>query len=200
MGRQRQQRPLSCRLCRTRKLRCSLVFPCSNCTTRGDICNPQNSDNRKKDVSVVKDVSVAQKITAAELLSRLQRLETLVALDNTSQEPQRIGHELEQQSLPSRTNHGYPETNRLSSITSLSDDSTVVQEWLQRLTADASKLERSCLGGKPLVSLPIVLACAVVCCTLMCVQSNMKSNVWQPLGLFDRRSHHVPYLFHPPYC
>lgn len=167
MGRQRQQRPLSCRLCRTRKLRCSLVFPCSNCTTRGDICNPQNSDNRK-DVSVVKDVSVAEKITAAELLSRLQRLETLVALDNTSQEPQRVGHELEQQSLPSRTNNGYPETNRLSSITSLSRDSTVVQERLQRLTADASKLERSCLGGKPLVSLAIVLAYAVVCCLYAC--------------------------------
>jgi hypothetical protein len=201
MGRQRQQRPsLSCRLCRTRKLRCSLVFPCSNCTTRGDICNPQNSDNRKNDVSVVKDVSVAKKITAAELLSRLQRLETLVTLDNTSQEPQRIRHELEQQLLLSRTDNGYPETNPLLSITSLSGDSIVVQEWLQCLTADASKLERSCLGGKPLVSLPIVLAYAVVCCTHMRVQSNMKSNIWQPLGLFDRRSHHVLYLFHLPYC
>jgi hypothetical protein len=145
-------------------------------------------------------VSATKNITAAELLSRLQRLETLVALDNPSQEPQRIGHELEQQSLPPRTNNGHSEANRLSSVTSLSGNSSVVQEWLQRLTADASKLERSCLGGKPLVSLPIVLTYAVVCCTHIRVQSNMKSDVWQPLGLFDRRSHHVPYLFHPPYC
>ena len=196
MGRQPQQRPLACRLCRMRKLRCSLVFPCSNCTTRGDTCNPQNSDHRKKDVSVLKDISVAKKITAAELLSRLQRLETLVSLDNSSQEPQRVRHVPEQQSLPPGTNNGYTEMNRLSSITSLSGDSTVVQEWLQRLTADASKLERSCLGEKPLVSLPIMLAYVVVCYTHLRVQTNN----WQPLGLFDRRLHHIPYLFHPPYC
>ena len=196
MGRRPQQRPLACRLCRIRKLRCNLVFPCSNCTTRGDTCNPQNSGNRKKDVSVLKDISVAKKVTAAELLSRLQRLEMLVALDNSSQEPQRVRQVPEQQSLSSRANNGDTEMKRLSSISSLSGGSTVVQKWLQRLTADASKLEKSCLGGKPTVNLPIMLAYVEVYYTHLRVQTNN----WQPLGLFDRRSHHIPYLFHPPYC
>lgn len=186
MDRQPQQQPLSCRLCRTRKLRCNRVFPCSNCTTRGVVCNPQSSNNGKngvsgtKDVSIIKDmsivkkvsvardVSVAKGITAAELLSRLERLETLVTSNAMSQEPQRLRHELDQQSLLSRISNSYPEINQLSSVSSLSGDSAVVPEWLQRLTADASKLERSCLGGKHLVSLPIVHALfAVIYCTYL---------------------------------
>lgn len=33
-----RQRPVSCKLCRTRKLRCSREAPCSNCVSRGISC------------------------------------------------------------------------------------------------------------------------------------------------------------------
>lgn len=38
MARQPRQRPVSCTFCRTRKLRCNRQYPCSNCTSRGVIC------------------------------------------------------------------------------------------------------------------------------------------------------------------
>jgi hypothetical protein len=162
MGGQSRQRPLSCRLCRVRKLRCSRDFPCSNCTTRGVLCqnpaNPRSSNNHQKDlfvdkgVSVAKGVSVTKGITPAELMSRLERLETLVRSDPKPQEPQFLGHELEKPSLPLRTTNSDPEPKRPSPITLLSTGSAGVPLRLQRLTADAIKLERSCLRENQLVS------------------------------------------------
>lgn len=35
---QSRQRPVSCTFCRARKLRCSRVSPCSNCSSRGVSC------------------------------------------------------------------------------------------------------------------------------------------------------------------
>ncbi|KAL3963749.1 hypothetical protein ACCO45_000753 [Purpureocillium lilacinum] len=88
MGRQPRQRPISCTLCRVRKLRCSRVFPCSNCTSRGVACQHEGAPHGvslgvaagsgiHKDAPVV--AGAAGDVNAVELLSRLERLEALVA-------------------------------------------------------------------------------------------------------------------------
>ncbi|PVI06409.1 hypothetical protein DM02DRAFT_17373 [Periconia macrospinosa] len=65
-----RQRPISCRFCRTRKLRCSRDSPCSNCVSRNIPCELEQFsnttptvDNRERD----------------ELLERIRKLEALVA-------------------------------------------------------------------------------------------------------------------------
>ncbi|UNI16204.1 hypothetical protein JDV02_002664 [Purpureocillium takamizusanense] len=88
MGRQPRQRPISCALCRVRKLRCSRVFPCSNCTSRGVACEHEGSPHGMSlgvapGSGIHKDAPVASSATAdlnaVDLLSRLERLEALVA-------------------------------------------------------------------------------------------------------------------------
>ncbi|KAK5988698.1 putative transcription factor lepB [Cladobotryum mycophilum] len=142
MGRQPRQRPISCHLCRVRKLRCSRQFPCSNCTSRGVVCQHEGvaaaptavapSQPTNKASSSLKDLS------AFELLSRLERLEGLVAAQSKEQSVKR---------------QAYPEPSQASPV------SRPVPPRLQRLTADALQLERSCSDQKltgSLLSDPIV--------------------------------------------
>lgn len=63
-------RPVSCGFCRTRKLRCSRIAPCSNCVARGIACDlelpqaqPSNAPNTSENF---------------EILERLRRLENLL--------------------------------------------------------------------------------------------------------------------------
>lgn len=65
-----RQRPVSCQFCRKRKLRCSRTAPCSNCVSRGIICDlvqpvPQPS-------------SASSKSEDPDIVQRLNRLETLL--------------------------------------------------------------------------------------------------------------------------
>jgi len=71
-----RQRPISCHFYRSRKLRCSLHFPCPNCETRGLDCQlytsqslPTSSRPSHRDIS--SDFN-------SEVLARLQRLEEIV--------------------------------------------------------------------------------------------------------------------------
>jgi Fungal Zn(2)-Cys(6) binuclear cluster domain len=64
-----RQRPVSCRFCRSRKLRCSREAPCSNCVSRGFRCEleyPTGSPSRTLGAS------------EAELVERIRKLEELV--------------------------------------------------------------------------------------------------------------------------
>jgi hypothetical protein len=61
-----RHRPISCKFCRSRKLRCSRESPCSNCISRGLQCD-------------LPKPSAAGGVSETELLERLKRLETLLA-------------------------------------------------------------------------------------------------------------------------
>lgn len=64
-----RQRPVSCRFCRMRKLRCSREAPCSNCVSRGLECDL---------VQAAHNGSQADDADKAELLERIRKLEALV--------------------------------------------------------------------------------------------------------------------------
>lgn len=65
-----RSRPVSCRFCRTRKLRCSRTAPCTNCVSRGITCELEDE--------VTKAAVNPNTVSEAEILARLQRLESLV--------------------------------------------------------------------------------------------------------------------------
>ncbi|KAH0524731.1 hypothetical protein TsFJ059_007196 [Trichoderma semiorbis] len=146
MGRQPRQRPISCHLCRVRKLRCSRQFPCSNCTSRGVVCQhegvavaaPTGSGSQAQVKSpALKDASTL------ELLARLERLESLVAAQGSEKD----GDLVKGAEKPIQQAH----TPALAS--------RPVPPRLQRLTADALELERSCSDQKlmdSLISDPII--------------------------------------------
>lgn len=162
MGRQPRQRPISCKLCRQRKLRCSRVFPCSNCTCRGLICehdgpvtahssaarpdlaanSSANSaitvpDQDDADLRMIGgEQSVAPKdVPNAELLVRLEKLEALIAAQN------REG----MLSKPEPTAcMEAPSPNQPSAVAS------PMSPQLQKLTDDALWLERS-FTGQPML-------------------------------------------------
>ncbi|KAF1968142.1 hypothetical protein BU23DRAFT_515271 [Bimuria novae-zelandiae CBS 107.79] len=64
-----RQRPVSCKFCRTRKLRCSRQSPCSNCLSRGIQCELEQP---------IQSAPVADDGGKAELLERIRKLEAIV--------------------------------------------------------------------------------------------------------------------------
>ncbi|EED13802.1 conserved hypothetical protein [Talaromyces stipitatus ATCC 10500] len=72
-ARQRLERPVSCRFCRSRKLLCSREAPCSNCVSRGIVCELP-----------VKNTAIRSGSGDFELLERIRRLEELVANNGNS--------------------------------------------------------------------------------------------------------------------
>ena len=64
-----RQRPISCRFCRSRKLRCSRESPCSNCVSRGIQCVLDYP---------VESASSSPTASKLELLERIRKLEELV--------------------------------------------------------------------------------------------------------------------------
>lgn len=68
-----RQRPVSCRLCRTRKLRCSREAPCSNCVSRGVACElePYAVPVRSPSVTISTP-------SEPDLFERIRKLEQIV--------------------------------------------------------------------------------------------------------------------------
>jgi hypothetical protein len=73
-----RQEPSSCQSCRTKKLRCNRVEPCSNCTVRGIPCvflvPPHKQDSS----------SISNDQPNSELMQRIQKLEAIINQSNTS--------------------------------------------------------------------------------------------------------------------
>lgn len=69
------KRPVSCAFCRSRKLRCTRVFPCSNCVARGITC--QIHASQADSSSPIPTLTNGAEVSQAEILQRLQRLEEL---------------------------------------------------------------------------------------------------------------------------
>lgn len=63
-----RQRPVTCRFCRSRKLRCSREAPCSNCVSRGIRCELESHSSATHTASE----------SETELLERIRNLEALV--------------------------------------------------------------------------------------------------------------------------
>ena len=163
MGRQPRQRPISCKLCRQRKLRCSRIFPCSNCTCRGLVCEhdgpitaqasaPRSSlaasssangsvavpDHDDTDMRMAEEgQSAAPKdVPNAELLARLEKLEALIAAQNREGMLNKPEHTAYSEA---------PAPNQPSAVAS------PMSPQLQKLTDDALWLERSFTGQPMLV-------------------------------------------------
>jgi len=63
-----RQQPISCRSCRSRKLRCNRELPCANCVSRGVTCELENA---------VRPPSASASSLESELLERVRKLERL---------------------------------------------------------------------------------------------------------------------------
>lgn len=120
MGR---SRPVSCRFCRSRKLRCSRKFPCANCTSRGISCQLEGSSTVS--VSSADEAPNTSSGTFQEdVLARLRRLENIV-----------IGQSQHSQTPPDQVGSrpGPPRPRRkgdlIASFTKRS--STVDVDWLE---------------------------------------------------------------------
>lgn len=196
MGRQPRQRPISCHLCRVRKLRCSRQFPCSNCTSRGVVCQhegiavsaaavgEQQQQQQQLKSPAVKDTSTL------ELLARLERLEKIVAAQGAGRE----GKDAD----ISSSNSSFNFNSNLSSNTISNSNSRKgaeapaeqsrpaasrpVPPRLQRLTADALELERSCSDQKLTVS-PSILSYPRAC--LCAVRSAFETRLRLRAGLVN---------------
>lgn len=71
-----RQRPISCRFCRSRKLRCSRESPCSNCVSRGIRCEVDHTVGSSPGERSSSD---------AALLERIRKLEDLLEKQNGQQ-------------------------------------------------------------------------------------------------------------------
>lgn len=94
-----RSRPVSCLFCRSRKLRCSRLFPCANCTSRGISCQGEAPEKASavstSSTDEVPDTSNSNKFQE-DVLARLRRLENIVigqsekshpSLDQTGSRP-----------------------------------------------------------------------------------------------------------------
>lgn len=72
--------PVSCQSCRSKKLKCNRVQPCSNCTARGITCKFLVPPQRQ----IVTHVTTRSNV---ELLARIERLEALIQRTPPSQNP-----------------------------------------------------------------------------------------------------------------
>lgn len=81
MQRRPRQDPISCQLCRTKKLKCNRQYPCSNCTARGVTCRSQGNITRQPLSSTSTPVSTRPD---ADILRRLERLEAMVLRPSSS--------------------------------------------------------------------------------------------------------------------
>lgn len=123
-----RQRPVSCHFCRTRKLRCSRQFPCSNCTARGLNCQPNTSQAFPVESRSSKEDEPTD--SNSELLARLQRLEEIV-MNQSGQGPTAV---------------------TAVSYTSAQTRSNTQQRRTQPATADSEWFERECMSQYSSVS------------------------------------------------
>jgi hypothetical protein len=98
----RYERPVSCRFCRSRKLRCSRESPCTNCVSRAIVCElPVPAENYSSSSAAIRSATQTViptpnpnpksngappniSISQPELLERIRKLEALVAASQKS--------------------------------------------------------------------------------------------------------------------
>ncbi|CAG8053929.1 unnamed protein product [Penicillium olsonii] len=81
-----RSRPVSCHSCRSRKLKCSRQFPCSNCISRGTACQLYPTATSPGIQNEQEELHVSQG-SNADVLARLRRLEEIVIGNGKASEP-----------------------------------------------------------------------------------------------------------------
>lgn len=142
----RRQDPVSCRLCRLKKLKCNRLHPCSNCVARNADCE-FDSNQTVTSTRIQQDAEPSN----SAILSRLQRLEDMILRMN--------------QNLP---------TTPESVTTSRRFDSDQPSQHLLTPAEESHLIESSDLSNigirsPSLVSWPF-LSVPVVTCLRICVQ------------------------------
>ncbi|TVY15306.1 putative transcription factor lepB [Lachnellula arida] len=130
-----RQRPVSCRFCRSRKLRCSREAPCSNCVSRGVRCELQ---------APIRSPSKAHGASEPELLERIRKLEDIV---KSQKAPRNADAGVERQSENSdiHAQQGHPPVSS-PQIEHLDDDVA----WLQSIyNAQDSSGQQPYINQKP---------------------------------------------------
>lgn len=75
----RRQDPVSCRLCRVKKLKCNRQYPCSNCVTRGATCEFEPGQLGSTAIArTSQGPAEGDEPSNATILAKLQRLEDLL--------------------------------------------------------------------------------------------------------------------------
>ena len=80
-----RSRPVSCHFCRSRKLKCSRTFPCTNCTSRGKTC--QFYPDTLLPASTQYQTEELSSNDTADILVRLRRLEEIVITNGQASSP-----------------------------------------------------------------------------------------------------------------
>lgn len=155
---QSEKRPVSCLFCRSRKLRCTREFPCSNCLERGITCELRPASQASSVKSPITASPNTSEVSQTEILQRLQRLEEIV--------------------LNSNKRHGTFEGAESGEVLSSqaptrSETCASTPPKFQPLTADIARLEKVALGESFSVSTPTVV-CFV----------NAQANIIYPRILF----------------
>lgn len=97
--------PVSCQSCRSKKLKCNRVQPCSNCVVRGIICN-----------FLVPPQVQTPEPTSAEIVRRLERLESVV-LNQTDSAELYPGHTLDHSNVTMQNSrYSSPESVAVSNV------------------------------------------------------------------------------------
>lgn len=91
-----EKRPVSCLFCRSRKLRCTREFPCSNCVERGISCQLRPLPQVSTSSSPAPNTQSTSPVANLEIIQRLEKLEEIIR-------SQRCGNESSEQVLPSPT-------------------------------------------------------------------------------------------------
>ena len=125
-----RQRPVSCRFCRTRKLRCSRDAPCSNCVSRGLHCDLETSTAQRSSES---------NTLKSDTLQRIQRLERLIGTQRLEPE------EDSEQTNSCKSSSIAPSEPHIQHRSAFSPQ-------IQDLANDAARLERLYTGEGPSVS------------------------------------------------
>jgi hypothetical protein len=128
-----RQRPVSCRFCRSRKLRCNRESPCSNCVSRGVACELEN---------IVRPPSGVTSSSESELLERIRKLERII-------ENQHIYHN--ETAKPHHPNPSTPLRQMNSSTVSL-ETKTETETGVETLDNDIAYLESIYSNHELLVS------------------------------------------------
>ncbi|RVX75295.1 hypothetical protein B0A52_00648 [Exophiala mesophila] len=138
----KQGRPISCYLCRLRKLRCSREHPCSNCNTRGIKCSlyggdddesfPPSGSSAPSHASPVVEARNTDASLFSDILERLERLENVLSTQTA----------LLKNSDPSHTHRHSHEWQTNTSPVSTNPIQSPRQPIYHHLAGDVKRLEQ----------------------------------------------------------
>lgn len=101
-----RQEPVSCQLCRQRKLKCSRHYPCSNCHARNVKCIYKTSEGSILPSSGSPQIGIADLVAEnAEIRARLAKIEKALGgrIDQSSHAPSPVDHDLHHNGRLSRS-------------------------------------------------------------------------------------------------